>query len=82
MTAEITLDTSWLAGRYNPFGQLEAEINTLLPYIGIGTFFAQGEDAEQVIYQIHEIWLSGDLTQEEALERWTSSHFSVNELKD
>lgn len=52
----------------------EAEINTKLPYIGLGpSYFAQGEEAENTIDEIHKIWISGDLTTQQAVQQWVNN---------
>jgi hypothetical protein len=67
-------DTSWLNGKYE-----NGEINTRLPYVSINNFFGkgeecnyfvQGEDADEVIREIHSIWTSDELTVEEAIEKF------------
>lgn len=63
----ITLDTSWLHRKYE-----NGEINTRLPYVAVNDpdYFVQGSEAELVIDQIHQIWINGDLTEEEAFNKW------------
>ena len=58
-------DQSWLHREYK-----QGEINTKLPYVSLYDYFWQGEEAEKVIKEIHEIWLKGDLTQQEAVNKW------------
>lgn len=69
-------DTSWLHGKYNWYeskNKIEAEINTSLPYVAIGSFFTQGEYADEVIEQIHKIWISdGRVTTKTAIKRWAN----------
>jgi len=71
-------DRSWLAGKYEVVGDdgdpAIIEINTSLPYISFGhQFFAQGEDADAMIDEIHGIWLRGDRTQAEAVSIYATS---------
>lgn len=69
-------DQSWLAGKYSwktgDGNTEEAEINTKLPYVAIGDYFVQGEEADNTIDQIHQIWLKDDCTPEEAIRKWAS----------
>ena len=78
-TFEGQPDTSWLHGKY-PFG----EINTKLPYVVVyptgklepgesfePIYYAQGDDADETIKQIHEIWLAdGRRTTQTAFKHW------------
>ena len=72
-------DQSWLAGSYVIDNQ-KVEINTSLPYISVEgyrtDFFAQGESANEIITEIHKIWISRDLklTIEEAILRLVSCY--------
>ena len=49
-------------------------INTKLPYVSIGilgdTFFCQGEEADDVIAEIHKIWLNGNCSVLSATKKW------------
>lgn len=67
------LNESWLHGKYK-----HGEINTWLHYLcyeqGDFNYYSQGDEAEQVIKQIHEIWLNGlELTTEQAFEQYFSN---------
>lgn len=64
-------DQSWLAGKYHDG---KAEINTRLPYIAYGDFFAQEHEAQPHIDEIHKIWLDGNCSPEEALDRWANAY--------
>lgn len=66
-------DTSWLAGKYP---EINAEINTRLPYVAIGDYFWQGQEADEVIEEIHSIWLNDDCTQEQAIQKYSNSYLS------
>jgi hypothetical protein len=77
-------DRSWLAGKYtldlgdgNP---VEAEVNTQLPYLAVGNFFAQGEEADNFIDEIHAIWLKNDCTEEEAIKKWAGYYLSSENI--
>lgn len=61
----IELNTSWLNGKYE-----EGEINTSLPYVSFGDFYAQGDEADRIINEIHQIWLSCDITTQGAVTHW------------
>jgi hypothetical protein len=60
--------SSWLHGKHSP----EIEINTKLPYVSIYDYFAQGEDADNVIEEINLIWNKEDITILQAIEKWAS----------
>jgi hypothetical protein len=60
--------SSWLHGKHSP----EIEINTKLPYVSIYDYFAQGEDADNVIGEIKYIWIKEDITILQAIEKWAS----------
>lgn len=57
---------SWIAGKHSD----NVEINTAYSTVSIGDFFAQGEDADQIIKEIHNIWMCNDVTPLEACEKW------------
>lgn len=63
----IQLNTSWLHGKYP---DINAEINTNIPYVAIGEYFWQGDDAEQIIQEIHLLWTKNDCTVEDAIEQY------------
>ena len=78
-------DRSWLAGKYNwkvddGRNTVEAEVNTKLPYLAIGNFFAQGEDADKFIDEIHQIWLKKDCTTKEAIQIWANHYLSPEDI--
>jgi hypothetical protein len=60
--------TSWLNGKLSD----NVEINTKLPYISIHGLFVQGEEAEQIINEINEIYNKEGCTPLEAAEKWAS----------
>jgi hypothetical protein len=57
---------SYLHGKHSE----NVEINTSLPYVAIDDFFAQGEDAANIIDEINQIYNSEDLTPLQACEKW------------
>lgn len=63
----IEANESWLHGKYD-----NGEINTSLPYVAVNEpeYFVQGEQASDVISEIHTIWTSEDITTEEAFNKW------------
>lgn len=70
MTTEITLNETWINGRYNINGQ-QVEVNTRLSYVAIGEdYFFQGQEADTVICDIHQLWIDSDMTVEQAIEKW------------
>ena len=59
---------SWISGKLSE----SVEINTKLPYISIHGLFVQGDEAEQIINEINEIYNREDCTPIEAAEKWAS----------
>jgi hypothetical protein len=73
--SEYIPDQSWLHGKYKFNRDTSAEINTKLPYVAIETyensFFWQGEEADQVLTEIHNIWISdGRRTTTSAIKKY------------
>lgn len=60
--------SSWISGKHSE----EIEINTNLPYVSIYEYFAQGEQAKEVINEINIIYNNNDVTPLEACEIWAS----------
>lgn len=60
-----TPNISWLDGHYD-----QGYINTALPQVSLFDYFWQGREAEEVIEQIHEIWVKHELTQQQAVNLW------------
>ena len=68
------LNDSWLHGKYNIAG-LSCEINTMYSYIAVGDdWFFQGQDASEFISEIHQIWIHGNCTTEEAFINWINMY--------
>lgn len=64
------LNESWLHGIYE-----NGEINTNLSYVSIGDdFFAQGDAANNIIKEIHKIWLDKDIPAQQAFDTWISNN--------
>ena len=59
---------SWLSGKLSE----NIEINTSLPYVAIYDYFAQGDQAEEVINEINYIYNTEDCTPLQAAEKWAS----------
>ena len=68
----IELDESCIAGKYE-----SGEINTVYSYVSIPDFWSdgsdlylQGEEACEAITEIFNLWDGGDMTQNEAIEKY------------
>jgi hypothetical protein len=68
-TVNFKLNESWLHGKY---AEINAEINTSLPFVSIDEYFFQGEEANTVIQEIHNIWINGNLTVPEAITQYSN----------
>ena len=64
--------TSWISGKHSA----DIEINTRLPYVAIYDYFAQGDNAEEIINKINEIYNNEKLnfTPLQACEFWASNN--------
>jgi len=67
MNNELTC-RSWISGKHSE----EIEINTRLPYVAIYDFFAQGDDADNIIEEINLIYNTKNCTPLEACEIWAN----------
>jgi hypothetical protein len=67
MSNELTC-RSWISGKHSE----KIEINTRLPYVAIYDFFAQGDDADNVIEEINLIYNTKDCTPLQACEIWAN----------
>lgn len=56
---------SWLDGHYE-----QGYINTGLSQVLLYDYYWQGREAEEVIEQIHEIWVKHEMTQQQAVNLW------------
>lgn len=65
------LDASWLHGKY-----ANGEINTKLSYVAVNDpeFYAQGDDADQIIEEMRKRWNASNLTQEKVFNEWVSMY--------
>ena len=81
MKAETTItpDTSWLSGKWDTrYGK--AEISTAYSFVSLPQFFegeelfAQGEQADSIIEDIHQYWVAGDIDQVEAIEKYINNY--------
>jgi hypothetical protein len=67
--SSLILCSSWLHGKHSD----SVEINTKLPYVAIGSFYAQGDEAQVTIDEINFIYNSKNLNQLEACLEWASN---------
>ena len=67
----MELNETWLYGKYD-----NGEINTSLPYVAFNNpdWFFQGEEADNVISEIHNYWLQNDVTTEEAFSWYFNTY--------
>lgn len=70
---DITLNESWLNGKYI-CGEINTSLGTVEIFDDEGAFFAQGCHAWEIITEIHQIWINGDLTTEKAFLQWISTN--------
>ena len=61
--------TSWLHGKHSE----DIDINTKLPYVHIGEYFWQGDEAEIIIDEINYIYNTEICTPLQAVEKWASN---------
>ena len=71
---DITLNETWLNGKYN-CGVIDTSLGTVEVFDDEEGFFAQGEHAWEIILEIHRIWVTGNLTTEQAFKQWISTNF-------
>jgi len=71
---DITLNESWISGKYS-CGVIDTSLGIVEVFDEEEGFFAQGEHAREIIQEIHRIWVTGDLTTEQAFQQWISSNF-------
>ena len=71
------LSPSWLNGKYKDVNGFNVEINTSLSYAYFenindenGSYYFQGDEADNVIDEINAIYNRHNLTQSEAISRW------------
>jgi len=79
---DIQPDKSWLAGSWsvdgrklNNSGNPECyyAIDTGIPYVAIGEYYWQGDEADKVIDEIHCIWLKG-MSEIESIQEWENMY--------
>jgi len=70
---EITLNESWLNGKYN-CGVIDTSLCTVEVFDLEEGFFARDEHAWEIISEIHRIWVTGDMTTEQAFRQWILSN--------
>ena len=76
-----TLSPSWISGSYANIAGYEVSICTALSYINFenlhdpdSSYFFEGNEAEEVIEEITNIWSNADLKQDEAIGQWIRMH--------
>ena len=68
---ELGFCPSWISGKHSD----NIEINTSLPYVSIGSFFAQEHEAEPIINEINLLYhLDGRRTPLSACKKWASMY--------
>lgn len=60
----------WIAGKHSE----NIDINTMLPYVSIYDFFAQGSAADTIIDEINQIYNTQDCTPLQACETWANMY--------
>lgn len=64
------LNTTWIAGNYP---EINTEINTSFGYVAINDYYWQGEEADEVMEKILQIWDNeGNISVEEAINIFKS----------
>ena len=71
---DITLNESWISGKYS-CGVIDTSLRTVEVFDFEEGFFAQDDHAWEIISEIHQIWVNGDLTTEQAFQQWISANF-------
>jgi len=70
---DITLNESWISGKYS-CGIIDTSLGTVEVFDGEEVFFAQDEHAWKIISEIHQIWVDGNLTTEQAFQQWITQN--------
>ena len=76
-----TLSPSWISGNYANIDGYEVSICTALSYASFEnlhdenlSYFFQGNEAEEVIEEILDIWSNSNIPQHEAISQWITMH--------
>ena len=76
-----TLSTSWISGSYANICGFEVYIDSSLSYASFenlhdsnNSYVFQGNEADDVISEIAEIWENDNLKQDEAIDKWIRMH--------
>ncbi len=73
----ITLNETWLNGTF-VVDNHKVEINTSLPTFSVDgahyDFFAQGEDANNIVKKIHQHWVKYDDSVESSIAAWINAY--------
>lgn len=67
-----TPNKTWLSGNWQ-VSDGTVTINTGLPSVTYGDFHAEGQDAQDIIDEIHQNWLNSNTTMFQCLETWAQS---------
>lgn len=75
------LNTSWLNGKYD-IGCWIVEVNSSLSFVSfeakedcqVCNFTFQGNDADDVIQQVFDLWYNNDILQSDAIEQWANMY--------
>lgn len=77
----ITLSNSWISGSYANICGFEVYIDSSLSYASFenlhdsnNSYVFQGNEADDVISEIAEIWENDNLKQDEAIDKWIRMH--------
>ena len=70
---DITLNESWISEKYS-CGVIDTSLGTVEVFDVEEGFFAQDEYAWKIISEIHQTWVNGDMTTEQAFKQWISSN--------
>ena len=70
---DITLNESWISGKYS-CGVIDTSLGTAEIFDDEEGFFARDEHAWEIISEIHQIWVNGDLTAQQAFRQWISQN--------
>ena len=68
-TEKFPLGISWIHGKHSE----DVDINTRMPFVHIGEYFWQGDEADVVIAEIFNIYKTEICTPLQAAEKWASN---------
>lgn len=74
---DITLNDppagGWISGKYS-CGIIDTSLVTVEVFDQEDGFFAQDEQAWEIISEIHQIWVNTDMTTEQAFQQWINQN--------